>query len=359
MWQAKGKSGERLVVIPPYGYRKDPENSKKLIVDEENATNVRRIFRLSVEGLSPAQIVRQLNGEYFPNPSAYKYEHGILLKPRHCKDPYFWNTTTIHKILDTPEYLEDIINFKTWTKSYKDKKCHWSPLEKQLVFEHTQPAIIDPETWEIVCQMQEHKRRAPCYSDSGQLYGVSYCSELREQALFSQRTIYNEAWTKVRYYGAYSCSENRKDVQYLQHRKCTCHYITESALEQIVLEELWEILQFVSRNEKRFVRLVMDNSRQEQSRETVAKKRAVSKHHRRISEIDILIERLYEYNVSGKVPDQAKGDRHLKVEIIYNNISAVDPQSWAEAGSHFITSPPAMKKLLPYGCYPKGEGIFL
>jgi uncharacterized protein with PIN domain len=117
-------------------------------------------------------------------------------------------------------------------------------------------------------------------------------------------------------------------------------------LEQIVLEELREFLRFVSQNEKRFVRLVMDNSRQEQSRETAAKKRAVSKHRRRIAEIDTLIERLYEDNVSGKVPDeryakmsakfeaeQARGDRRQKVEIIYNNIGAVDPQSWAEAGS--------------------------
>ncbi|WP_411677463.1 DUF4368 domain-containing protein [Caproicibacter sp.] len=176
-------------------------------------------------------------------------------------------------------------------------------------------------------------------------------------------------------------------------------------MEQIVLEELRELLRFVSQNEKRFVRLVMDNSRQEQSRETAAKKRAVSKHRRRIAEIDTLIERLYEDNVSGKVPDeryakmstkleteqsglketvatleteisgqeqqtanvdsflalvrrtteiekltpaivhefiekiivyepeQARGDRRQKVEIIYNNIGAVDPQSWAEAGS--------------------------
>ncbi len=405
VWQAKGKSGERLAVIPPYGYRKDPENSKKLIIDEESAANVRRIFRLSVEGYGPAQIARQLNGEHLLNPSAYKYEHGILSKPRPCKDPYFWHTTTVHKILDAPEYLGETINFKTWTKSYKDKKCHWNPPEKQLVFEHTQPAIIDPETWEIVRRMREHKRRAPRYGDSGLFSGVAYCSDCGSKLYFHTRAIYNKARTKVRYEGAYSCSEYRKDVQYLQHRKCTCHYITEAALEQIVLEELRELLRFVSQNEKRFVRLVMDNSRQEQSKETAAKKRAVSKHRRRISEIDTLIERLYEDNVSGKVPDeryakmsakfeaeqaklketvaaleteisgqeqqtanvdsflalvrrtteiekltpaivhefiekiivyepeQARGDRRQKVEIIYNNIGAVDPQSWAEAGS--------------------------
>ncbi|WP_100487280.1 recombinase family protein [Sporolactobacillus pectinivorans] len=130
VWQAKGKSGERLAVIPPYGYRKDSEDSKQLVVDEESAAVVRRVFRLSVEGYGPAQIARTLNSEHLLNPSAYKYEHGILSKARPCKDPYFWNTTTVHKILDAPEYLGETIDFKTWSKSYKDNRPRLNPPDK-------------------------------------------------------------------------------------------------------------------------------------------------------------------------------------------------------------------------------------
>lgn len=408
VWQAKGKSGERLAVIPPYGYRKDPENSKKLIIDEESAAIVRRIFRLSVEGYGPAQIARQLNGEHLLSPSAYKYEHGILSKPRPCKDPYFWHTTTIHKILDAPEYLGETINFKTWSKSYKDSHSRMNPPEKRLVFEHTQPAIIDPGTWEIVRRMRANKRRAPRHGNAGLFSGVAYCSDCGSKLYFNTHERWNKAKTKVRYEGAYSCSKYRKGHQYQYPGDkdcCTCHYITEPILEQIVLADLRELLQFVSRNEKRFVRLVMDKSRQEQSKETAVKKRAAEKHRRRIAEIDTLIERLYEDNVLGKVPDeryakmsakfeeeqaglkqalaaleteiakqekqavnvdsflalvrrtteiekltpaivhefiekiivyepeQARGDRRQRVEIIYNNIGAVDPQSWADTGS--------------------------
>jgi DNA invertase Pin-like site-specific DNA recombinase len=405
VWQAKGKSGERLAVIPPYGYRKAPDNPKQLVIDEESAAVVRRIFRLSVEGFGPAQIARTLNGEHLLNPSAYKFEHGILKKPRRCKNPYFWNTTTVHKILDAPEYLGETINFKTWSKSYKDNRPHLNPPDKQMVFRHTQPAIIDTETWEIVRRMRMHKRRAPRYGNPGLFSGVAYCSDCGSKLYFHTRAIYNKARTKVRYEGAYSCSEYRKDVQYLQHRKCTCHYITESALEQIVLEELRELLRFVSRDESRFVRLVMDKSRQEQGREKAVRKQAAEKQCRRIAELDTLIERLYEDNVSGKVqderyailsakfeaeqaglkkslaaleseiaaqekqtadvdsflalvrrtteikkltpaivhefiekiivhePEQARGDRRQKVEIIYNNIGAVSPQDWQKAGS--------------------------
>ena len=212
VWQAKGKSGERLAVIPLYGYSKDPDNPKQLVIDEESAAVVQRIFRLSVEGFGPAQIARMLNGEHILNPSSYKYEHGILKKARPCKDPYFWNTTTVHKILDAPEYLGKTINFKTWTKSYKDKTIHQTPPEKQLVFEDTHPAIIDMETWEIVRKVREHKRRAPRYGNPGLFSGVAYCSDCGAKLYFHTRSIKNKWGT--RYEGSYSCSEYRKDVQY-------------------------------------------------------------------------------------------------------------------------------------------------
>ncbi|MDR2932786.1 MAG: recombinase family protein [Oscillospiraceae bacterium] len=312
--QAKGKSGERLAVIPPYGYRKDPEDKHKLVVDEDSAAVVRRIFRLSVDGYGPAQIARMLNAEHILNPSAYKHEHGIMKKPRPCKDPYYWNTTTVHKILDAPEYLGHTVNFKTFTRSYKDKKIRFNPPEKQLVFEGTHPAIIDPETWEIVRKMREHKRRAPRYGNPGLFSGVAYCSDCGEKLYYHTRAVWNKAKTVVRYEGSYSCSTYRKGVQYQEGRPCTCHYMNEANLEQLVLEELRDLIAFISRHEKQFVRLVMDKSKQEQARDASAKKRAAAKHRRRVAEIDTLIERLYMDNVSGKVPDERYYKMSAKLE---------------------------------------------
>jgi len=403
VWQAKGKSGERLAVIPPYGYRKDENDTKQLVIDDESAAVVRRIFRLSVDGYGPAQIARTLNAEHILNPSAYKYEHGIMQKARPCKDPYFWNTTTVHKILDAPEYLGQTVNFKTWSKSYKDNRPRLNPAEKQMVFEDTHPAIIDPETWEIVRKMREHKRRAPRYGENGLFSGVAYCSDCGNKLYFHTRIVWNKAKTQSRLEGSYSCSEYRKQVQYLADgRKCTCHFIREAVLEQLVLEELRDLLAFIARHEKRFVRLVMDKSSQDQKRETAVKKKTLAKQKQHIAEIDALIERLYIDNVSGKVtderyekmsakfeteqaaliqahdaleaeiaeqereavnvdeflsvvrryteieklnpaivhefidriiihePEQARGNRRQKVEIIYNKIGAVDLESWQD-----------------------------
>jgi DNA invertase Pin-like site-specific DNA recombinase len=313
--QAQGKAGERLAVIPPYGYRKDPDNPKQLVIDDESAAVVRRIFRLSVDGHGPAQIARLLGGERILNPSAYKAEHGIVKKPRQCKDPYFWNTTTVHKILDAPEYLGTTVNFKTYSKSYKDNRPRLNPPEKQMVFEGTHTAIIDAETWDIVRKMREHKRRSPRYGENGLFSGAVYCSDCGSKLYFHTRMIWNKDKTQSRLEGSYSCSEYRKDVQYLaQGRKCTCHFIRETVLEQVVLDDLRELLAFVTRNEKKFVRLVMDKSQQEQKQETAARKKALAKQKQRIEEIDALIERLYVDNGNGKVSNERYEKMSAKFE---------------------------------------------
>ena len=327
VWQAKGKSGDRLAVIPPYGYRKDENNSKQLVIDEESAAVVRRIFRLSVEGHGPAQIAKLLNGEHILNPSAYKFERGIISKARSCKDPYFWNTTTVHKILDAPEYLGNTVNFKTYSKSYKDNRSRNNPSGNQLIFEGTHPAIIDAETWDIVRKMRQHKRRTPRYGDPGLFSGVGYCSDCGSKLYFHTREIWNKAKTQARYEGSYSCSRYRKGHQYQMPGEkdcCTCHFIRQDVLEQLVLEEMRELLKFVSRYEKRFVRLVMDKSQQEQKRDTTAKRKTVSKHKQRIDEIDLLIERLYQDNVSGKVPDE----RYMKMSAKFEAEQAELIQSY-------------------------------
>jgi hypothetical protein len=273
---------------------------------------------MSVDGMGPAQIARALNVERLLNPSAYKHAHGILQKSRPCKDPYHWHTTTVHKILDAPEYLGQTINFKTFTKSYKDNKCRFNPPEKRLVFEDTHPAIVDEETWAIVRKMRQHKRRAPRHGKSGLFSGVAYCADCNAKLYYHTRAL--KARSGTRYEGSYSCSEYRKDVVFQQQRKCTCHFIREGQLEELVLDDLRSLLAFVAVNEKQFVRLVMDKSRQEQDRELTAKKKLFAKHRKQIAELDTIIERLYVDNVSGKVSDERYEKMSAKFEAEQANL---------------------------------------
>ena len=162
---------------------------------------------------------------------------------------------------------------------------------------------------------RQHKRRAPRYGDNGLFSGSVYCSACKAKLYFSTREIWNKARTVSRYEGAYSCSAYRKQVQFQEDgRRCTCHYIREDMLEQIVLEDLRELLAFVLEDEKRFVRLVMDKSQQDQQRERQGKKKELAKLKKRIQEIDTLIERLYIDNASGKVTDERYEKMSAKFE---------------------------------------------
>ena len=154
-------------------------------------------------------------------------------------------------------------------------------------------------------RQRQHKRRAPRYGDNSLFSGSVYCSDCNAKLYFSTREIWNKARTVSRYEGAYSCSAYRKQVQFQEDgRRCTCHYIREDILEQIVLEDLRELLAFVLEDEKRFVRLVMDKSLSDQEREIQGKKKELAKLKKCIEETDAIIERLYLDNIGGKLSDE-------------------------------------------------------
>ena len=225
-----------------------------------------------------------------------------MTKLRPMKDPYLWNATTIHKILDAPEYLGITINFKTWSKSYKDTRPRMTPEEKRLVFEGTHPALIDTATWDIVRKMRQTKRRAPRYGNVGLFSGLVYCSDCNAKLYYLTRELRTKS--KTRYEGAYSCSEYRKAVQFQQPRKCTCHYISEAALTEIVLDSMRKVLGFASQHEREFARLVMEKGEVEQKREITANKRILAQKRARVEELDNLFEHIYEDHVSGKLSDE-------------------------------------------------------
>jgi hypothetical protein len=307
-------------VIPIYGYRKAKEGSTALEVDEESAAIVHRIFEMCTQGIGAAEIARTLMSERILNPSAYKYEKGIMTKLRPMKDPYMWNATTIHKILDAPEYLGMTINFKTWSKSYKDNKCRWNPEENRLVFENTHPAIIDEGTWAIVRKMRQTKRRSPRYGEVGLFTGLVYCSDCNAKLYYSTRELKTKSAT--RYEGAYSCSEYRKAVQYQENRKCTCHYISESNLSEIVIENLRQVLSAVKEYEKEFALTVMESGEAEQKRDIAVKKRLLTQKRKRVNELDTLFERVYEDNVAGKLSDERFAKMSAKYEQEQQDVRA-------------------------------------
>lgn len=161
--KAKGEQGIPLTTNVPFGYRKDPEDRTKWVVDEAAALVVKRIFKLCMEGRGPMQIAKLLQAEQVLNPTAYKRREGINTPSPETADPYHWNPNTVVHILERREYTGCTVNFKTYTNSIWDKKQRETPIEKQAVFYNTHPAIIEQEVFDKVQEIrkQRHRRTKP------------------------------------------------------------------------------------------------------------------------------------------------------------------------------------------------------
>jgi len=314
--QAKGKAGGRLTGYPIYGYRKDPADKEVWLIDPESAEIVKRVYQMFVSGFNASQIANTLTEERVLCPSAYKEINGINKAAKACQDPRHWNASTISKMLDAREYIGDTINFKTYTKSYKDKRSRLNPIENQMIFENTHSAIIDREMWEIVRKMRTHKHRPPRRGNVGLFTAIAYCADCDKKLYFQTREVFNKDKTKSRIEELYSCSTYRTRTQYQKKngQGCTAHYIREEVLAQLVLEELRELLRFVYKNETQFVKNVMAQSAIEQARGLTAKKAGAQKIQKRINELDMLIERIYEDNVNGKITDERFAKLSAKYE---------------------------------------------
>ena len=153
--KSKGEAGEHLCTNPPYGYRKDPDNRKRWIVDGEAAEVVKRIFALCLDGYGPSQIARILKEDKVITPTIHFQQTGRATRNAPPDNPYNWTGDTIADILERPEYQGHTVNFKTYKQSYKSKKTCYNPEEKWLVFENTHEAIIDADTWARVQELRK------------------------------------------------------------------------------------------------------------------------------------------------------------------------------------------------------------
>ena len=285
VFRNKGMSGQRLAVNAPYGYIKGEDGH--LLVDEETAPVVELIFQLCVEGNGPGKIARMLKEREIPTPGTITFQRTGQTSCYFPDDPCRWNPATVLSILGQDAYLGRTTNFKTTKLSYKSKKTVINSPDKWAVFEGTHEAIIDKETWEIVQKSREHRRRPTKMGEMGLFSGLAYCADCGAK-LYHHRSI-----TLTKEQESYICSN------YQSRKKCTAHYIRAVVLEQLVLQNLQRVVAYAQEDENEFVRRVMENKTAVQRAEQEQAKRKLEKQERRISELDRIIQQLYEDRVSG------------------------------------------------------------
>lgn len=300
----RGNAGDPLC-LPPYGYRKAPDNPKQWIIDEEAAEVVRKIYRLCIEGNGIETTARILQESGILTPTYYWAKKGIRKGGKKTQDnPCKWCKTTITKILTLQEYTGVLINFKTYSKSFKDKRRRENPEENQRVFENHHEPIIDRSTWETVQKIRAGtKRRQPKNSEKNMFAGLLYCADCGHKLHYN----INHPNSAIEYF---NCSNYRGN-------RGTCnetHYVRADSLEQVVLLELNRMVSYLQENEEEFAELLARKTSQDYEREKRFRQQKLAELNARYSEVDMLFERTYEDNVSGKLSDE----RFMKLSQRYD-----------------------------------------
>ena len=319
----KGNAGEPMGQ-PPYGYIKDPENPKRWIVDEEAAQVVRRIYRMTLEGVGTEQIAAKLEEDGVLTPRAYWHQEAYdaayrilpltpraywhskgINRPGKVKDlpPTHWNSSSVIKMLSVQEYCGDILNFKTYSKSYKNKKRLENDRENWAIFKDVHEPIIERAVFEQVQQKRGKMRKRQAKDGERSMFsGLLVCADCGSNLHFH----FNQGNPEIKYFNCSNYKGNRG----------TCgstHYVRVDFLEQVVLGEIRRLTKYAGLYEDDFLKEVIGHSRQAEETERRLKEKELKSLLTRDDELDGLFERIYEDNVSGKLSD----DRFAKMSRRY------------------------------------------
>jgi DNA invertase Pin-like site-specific DNA recombinase len=290
----KGNAGVPLSP-PPYGYIKNPDDPRFWVVEPEAAEVVRRIYCMALEGYGLAEIAARLAADGVVNPTYYWRSRGTSRGgSKSTVEPTKWGHTTVKKILTLQEYCGDVINFKSYSKSYKMKKRIENPEENRAIFLNVHEAIIDRQTWEKVQALQKGTRRKkPTVTQESSVFsGLLKCPECGGNLNFH----FNQNNHDIKFF---SCQNHNSG-----YRKCSkTHYIRLDFLEQVVLYEVKRLACFASEYENDFIKAMIGRSAKVAENTALRKQRELDALTARDRELDMLFERLYEDNVAGKIDD--------------------------------------------------------
>lgn len=314
VFKNKGMSGIPLTTNPPFGYMKNSDNKKEWIIDEEAAKVVRRIFALCIDGFGPTQIAKKLKADKVMTPTEYWNSIG-----RNCSKPperpFNWCSDTVANILSKQEYCGDTVNFRSTTKSFKNKTKIERPQEEWKIFPNTHPAIIEREVFELVQELRQHRRRPNKSGIVSPFSGLLYCADCGEKLYYSVTNNYK------REQAYFFCSAYRKNSEV-----CSAHYIREKVVTETVLESMRRILLNVQAFEKEFARKQMECYSEDKKKELAQKRRELNKAKKRIAEIDSLIQKIYEDNAIGKISDERYATLSMSYEEEQQRLKAGIPE---------------------------------
>ena len=310
--RARGMEGKHTTNNAIYGYRKSEEDKNQWVIDEEAAEVVRRIYRMSLEGKGPYEIARILSEEQIERPSYYLAKRGLgtCRSNNNTATPYVWRGATVRDILSKPEYMGHTVNFRSYKESYKDKRAKKTPKEDWVIFKNTQEAIVSEEMWNKVQELRKTVRRTDTVGEANPFTGLLYCADCGAK-MYNHRGGAGRArnW-KGELNGKrrpdrdeYNCSTYNLSRQSYD-KQCSQHYIRTEVVRKLVLETIKAVSDYVITNEEEFINRIYSTSRDKQKESIRSLKRKIAQDTKRVNELNMLMKKLYEDNISGKLSDK-------------------------------------------------------
>lgn len=291
VFQNKGKSGESLCFIPPYGYKKDPDSKKHWLVDEDAAEVVRKIFDLYLNGMGTKHIADYLENSNIPAPTDYFKSKGMKSRQGERAERVKWCATTVNCILSKQEYIGDIINFKSSRMSYKNHKIIKNPVEKWAIFKGVNEPIVSEQDWEKAQSMLAKKRRVPQKREPDIFQSYLFCAECGKKMYIRRKEKIKETH--------YLCSGYAKNTT-----ECSAHYIRQDVLMDLVLQNIQSVISTAKLDKRKFAEELHQKMDSKNDKEF---KRIIKENDKlklRCSSLDKIIQKLFEDRVSGNISDE-------------------------------------------------------
>ena len=302
IFRSRMQDGKRCSGAIPYGYKRDPEDKNHLLIDEEAAKVVRRIFQMIIDGMGTKAIANRLSEEKVLIPSAYleQSEHGES-RNHSYHDPYRWNCTAVAYILEKQEYMGHTVLGKTICENFKTKKRRKATPDELIIFENTHDAIVDEETWHLAQKLRRKTKRTLANGTySHRLSGLVYCSDCGKRLSYASPHSQHRADGKT-----YDADSNFRCPTYKSmYGECTMHFIKASTLDSLVDEAIRKVAAYVLKDEQAFLQQVKELTSASQAVVQTDSKKELVTAKKRIAELDNFIKKLYEGNASGKIPDR-------------------------------------------------------
>ena len=293
VWKSKSDKGERVSPSVPYGYMKSPDDPKQWIIDEPAAEVVRYIYKLCIEGLGPTKIAKRLTKEKILIPTAYWISMGKAVSNKNITDPYRWVTETIKNILANRQYTGCTVNFKSTILSYKVHKKIENDESKWKIIPNTQEAIIDEDTFNRIQELRNSRRRNSATGRTSLFSGLTYCADCGSKLYFCASKSIPEDKEFFR------CSAYKDNTG-----SCTIHFIRNVVLEEIVLETIQKVAEYISQFEPVFLYLFAKKHKLTKAKDLKNAKFKLEQSKARVDEIDRVLTKLYEDNALGKITDE-------------------------------------------------------